>query len=301
MLITFVRRRAGFTLIELLVVIAIIAVLVGLLLPAVQKVREAAARTKCSNNLKQIGLALHNYHSTFNGFPPGILVTASGASHNFATLILPYLEQNNVYNQYKFSANWNDVGNDSGVIQNSISTFVCPSAPDPASRSNTNNRGVLDYPAINQFNRPNPYALNGVPPQNHQFWGVLGNNVSRKVTDITDGSSNTVFVIECAGRDDRWAMGVKTGTVLNGNPGSWANPNGDVIFNGYNPATASSPGPVAINGTNNHNPYAFHTAVCGGLFADGSVHFLSASTGVDTLIALETLSYGEVIPADAFN
>jgi prepilin-type N-terminal cleavage/methylation domain-containing protein/prepilin-type processing-associated H-X9-DG protein len=291
-------RRPAFTLIELLVVIAIIAILIGLLVPAVQKVRAAAARTQCANNMKQIGLALHNYHSSHDGFPPARWTAATGVNHCWATLILPHVEQDNLYRQYNLAANWSSAANDSGVIQTQVKTYICPAATSAPPRTAANSRGVMDYPAISELYRPNPYALNGVPPGDPTYIGVLGNNVKRRVTDILDGSSNTLMVAECAGRNQVWEMGRQTGSLSQS--GAWANPGDIITVGGFNPVTGTIPGPVAVNGCNAQNVYGFHTSSAGGLFADGHVYYLSSTTSIDVLIALTTRSGGEVVPDGSY-
>jgi len=185
-----IRNRSAFTLIELLVVIAIIAILIGLLLPAVQKIREAAARMKCSNNLKQIGLAVHNYESAFGYLPParvdgggpvvgpmpefGITTTTNYVQHGPGTYLLPYLEQEPLFRGYNFNLSWNDIGN-RAVVGTKLSVFICPSSPDgdrldpgaSASQTPKYNPGIAvsDYTINNGLNqRLYTPPLNLIPP-----------------------------------------------------------------------------------------------------------------------------------------
>jgi prepilin-type processing-associated H-X9-DG protein len=203
------------TLVELLVVIAIIAVLIGLLLPAVQRVREAAGRTACCNNLKQIGTALHNYHDALGSFPPGLTVRGTddlemGGFGGFIPL-LPFLEQDNWFQRWDPIRTWYDSPNDA-IVPVEVKVFYCPS---------NRGRGVIDTSFLVPYaGRPLPNVaacdyllckganaalceLTQVPPAAR---GVFDVNTRTRLTDITDGTSTTFAVGEGAGHNARFGI-----------------------------------------------------------------------------------------------
>jgi prepilin-type N-terminal cleavage/methylation domain-containing protein/prepilin-type processing-associated H-X9-DG protein len=227
-------RRDAFTLIELLVVITIIGILIALLLPAVQQVRQAAARTQCQNNLKQLGLALHNYASDHeNAFPPSYTLALTPTSVNevaWGTVILPYIEQTALYANYdlKFAAFPPPYGlaSNIAVISTPVRTFICPSTPYTATdriytydlTAEANAFGGLSLPpgALQYTAAPSDYtgiagvraslwdnlAQNGYPTvtQTSDVGGILGAYVPCPLTSVADGLSNTILLGEVAGK-----------------------------------------------------------------------------------------------------
>jgi prepilin-type N-terminal cleavage/methylation domain-containing protein/prepilin-type processing-associated H-X9-DG protein len=319
------RQPAAFTLIELLVVIAIIGVLVSLLLPAVQKVREAANRASCQNNLKQLGLALHNYHTANNWFPPGQTHIRFSPNlvigYSWITQILPYIEQENLYKRYDFNQQWASTpdlpskNETSGVIGTRIKLVRCPSAP---TKRGETTRSMTDYSAVNlSHNGTDGDVLDtkyyGLPNPGPKFnnSGILfntgtlplgGDTSGINTSEIYDGTSNTLMVVEDAGRNPCWVNGeLLSGPEYNCSGGPWANPGNEVTVRGSVPGTTKKGGPqgtCAVNCTNNHEVYSFHPGIANVLFGDGSVRGLRANVDLFTLEHLITRAGGEVVSVD---
>jgi prepilin-type N-terminal cleavage/methylation domain-containing protein len=327
-----VRTRRGFTLIELLVAIAIIAVLIGLLLPAVQKVREAAQRTQCQNNLKQIGLGLHNHHDAVGYFPPSWKYAVPSGGMPYATFtgwgvyVLPYLEQSALYQRYDFNKDQFDEPNLS-VVLTPLKVFACPASPDPARVVTfpyppNVAPGTRGAPQFIYRAAPTDYSVTtGIlgrgwdiivgtdPPSSGDRDGVLSGASPPysyvKITDIADGASNTIMIGEVAGRPTvylgRAPANPQPNSGFGTEGGGWADPgNGEnwlagSLFDGTDPASS---GPCIINCTNKtgRNLYSFHPSGVNVVLGDGSVRHISAGITPKIVAFMVTKKKGEVIP-----
>jgi prepilin-type N-terminal cleavage/methylation domain-containing protein/prepilin-type processing-associated H-X9-DG protein len=371
------KRRHAFTLIELLVVIAIIGALIGLLLPAIQKAREAAARTSCQNNLKQIGLAVQSFHDARRHLPDNERPASAAATtvrQRWFTQVLPYLEQGAIFDSYDQSSNWDS---DPGAVTvktaagttvnypattpasaagyagnvfataNVINVAQCPSSPSP---NRLDNNPALS-PAPNQGWNPqsNPFyqavtdyaACYGVhdslvasnvlttPPAN-QYGALINTNgvdaFPITISDILDGTSNTIWAAESAGRPYLYQDGVRQGTdlTIHGvNGGGWGRPASDFWLIGFQDKPGTIPvGKHAINVANGLDTggvypltvpagyplgtyasgqiYSFHGSGANAAFVDGSVHYLDRDIDINVLSALVTRANKESVSGNSY-
>ena len=253
--------RAAFTLVELLVVLAVVGILIGLLLPAVQGVRESARRMQCQNNLHQIGLALHNYHAAFRRFPPGGIEVRpevpDGKQLAWSAFVLPFLEQSATYARVNFDYAFDDPVN-AEAASKPIGTYLCPST----SRISVLHRGraATDYGGI----YGERIVSRNDPPR-----GVLIHDKAIRFRDITDGTTRTLMVAEDAGFPD----------------GQWIN-----AWNLFDQAFPINHAPAFENDIRSMHPYGAN-----GLFADGAVLFLEESIDMELLAAICTRNGNELI------
>jgi prepilin-type N-terminal cleavage/methylation domain-containing protein/prepilin-type processing-associated H-X9-DG protein len=300
------RTRRGFTLIELLVVIAIVVVLVGLLLPAVQKVREAAARAKCQNNLKQIGLAVLSYESARGELPPEF---STPVVYLFTSL-LPYVEQDNLARGYDERAHPADEVNQPVVAQH-VRVYQCPSAPTdhviwPYYEDHGKRAAVGDYSPLSCVRVPVG------PPGNPNLAGALwpysapGRAFRPTLAAVADGTSNTLCVTEVAVAHQHWVRGRMAAGVNPNEPDRFAPWAGQrqLAWQAYSADGSTTvdgiDGPCVINCQNVYTAYSFHPGGVNVLMVDGSVRFLRESIRGPVFAALISRAGGETIPADAF-
>jgi prepilin-type N-terminal cleavage/methylation domain-containing protein/prepilin-type processing-associated H-X9-DG protein len=331
MRLTARRSARGFTLIELLVVIAIIAILIGLLLPAVQKVREAAARAKCTNNLKQLGLAFHAYHDQNNVLPPDRI--APGGFVTWAVLILPNIEQNSTYAMWNRAKRYIDQPNNSSGMTDptvtndptphNFTTFLCPTRRDvgigfsSGEPGATPDRpgGVGDYATcvgtLDNDTNPDMSVSNGmIIIARWSFTDSSNTQVANwssqtTLTDVTDGTSNTLMIGEKHVRPmSRWGQHEDRSIYNGSNAVNYRRRAGIMASGLKHPIVAdendNTPTGQIVNNVDSSNECfgGPHAGACMFAFGDGSVRAVKSSVDIATLTALASRNDGQPITGD---
>jgi prepilin-type N-terminal cleavage/methylation domain-containing protein/prepilin-type processing-associated H-X9-DG protein len=308
------QSRSAFTLIELLVVIALGAVLIGLLVPAVQKVREATARTQCMNNLKQIGLAFHNYHATYGTFPPGFASQAAsvdgpslGPGWGWGAHLLPYLEQDTVYRQIDFTKDITHPVN-LQARTTSLKVFLCPSDSTPRLTTTVKDGSgnpLCDVAFGNYVGMAGVYEVSSYPDTSNGSPGTLLRNSRIRVVDITDGSSNTLFAGERAWMWQgkvRSPMTTWVGAVTNAiipqtlNPALGFEVEGVLVLTNSGTIAEARVPNNALDHVEDAN--SNHTTGVNFVFGDGSVRSIANTISPTVWVGIATRAGGEVVNVD---
>jgi prepilin-type processing-associated H-X9-DG protein len=324
-------------LIELLVVIVIIGIMIALLLPAVQKAREAARRSTCQNNLKEIGIGIHNHEAVKKYFPSSTRPLATGTVRAGSLIfLLPYIDRSNLFDLYDFTQQWSTPAN-LPVTSTRIAIFECPSSPNPERQDGEpgppyvpNQVAISDYGiALGVDQRlgallgwPAP-SSSFVPSSPLNFYeGIMPKNSKNTVASVIDGLSQTIAVLESAGRPQLWRRAGLVSTDIVGtarvNAGGWSRAATDVLITGSDSTGTTIPATTVagnfINRTNGDNivalgypntglyvtegtsqPFSFHTGGLNVLFGDGGVHFISESIDIRVFASLITRAGKEII------
>jgi prepilin-type N-terminal cleavage/methylation domain-containing protein/prepilin-type processing-associated H-X9-DG protein len=303
--------RAAFSLLELLVVIAILALLLGLLLSAVQKARDNSLRSRCAFNLHNIGLAIFHYEGAHGRLPPGGVQgpfpeegIPRGAEHGLWPFLLPHLEQTGLARNYHLEVSCYHASNQPAAAM-SLPILKCPAAPDPNRVETRAEQSAWPPGGEGACTDYAPIRLN--PILKDRGWiepvanldSALPINGLVPLTAIPDGCSNTLLVVESAGRPNRWRMGRAVPRAPTPG-GPWASATNGLEIRGFVRPRSDNRAPCAVNCTNEGEIYSFHSRGANALLADGSVRFLNDGLALRVLASLVTRAGGEVISSGDF-